>query len=205
MKANRVESAETPSAETGIRRLKTVASTTSNDAFDRLYQRFFHKLVDGLRATYGSGPPDPEDIAQTAFEKLGQRKNLDDIRDPEGFVWIAARNAMLSEKRRQAVRSNHAEELERRYFSDGCDNFDPERVFSSQQQIALVAEALNDMPERRRRLFMLNRVHGLTPAQAGARCGVSRSSAVRHIAIATEILASALRNADSLPAEEREE
>ncbi|MEM1412374.1 MAG: sigma-70 family RNA polymerase sigma factor [Pseudomonadota bacterium] len=176
----------------------------TNEALQALYERFFLKLVVGLRATYGDGPPDPEDIAQAAFVKLKKRGSLDDIRDPEGFVWIAARNLMLSEKRKQAVANNHSEEISRRYFSDGCDNFDPECVFRSQQQLTLVAQTLNEMPERRRRIFILNRVHGLTPAQAGARCGVSRSSAVRHIAIASEALVRTLNDADvSLDEEKR--
>ncbi|MEM7704874.1 MAG: sigma factor-like helix-turn-helix DNA-binding protein [Pseudomonadota bacterium] len=161
-------------------------------AFRQLYERYFSKLVGGLRATYGAGPPDPEDVAQAAFERLSRRNALDDIRDPEGFLWIAARNVLLTEKRKLAVRSDHRDEVIRRYFSEGCDNFEPERVFSSKQQLSLVMRTLKAMPERRRKIFILNRVHGLTPAAAGEQCGVSRSSAVRHIAVATTALAAAL-------------
>ncbi|MEM1401934.1 MAG: sigma-70 family RNA polymerase sigma factor [Pseudomonadota bacterium] len=178
----------------------TAPAVVSREAFQQLYQRCFRSLVEGIRATYGAGPPDPEDVVQTAFEKLSQREQLDDIKDPEGYLWIAARNTVLTEKRKEAVRNDNREEVARRYFSEGCDTFEPERVFSSQQEVYLVSKVLAEMPERRRRIFMLNRVHGLTPAEAGKRCGVSRSSAVRHIAIATERLALALSAARRDPA-----
>ncbi|MEM6936697.1 MAG: sigma-70 family RNA polymerase sigma factor [Pseudomonadota bacterium] len=168
----------------------------SQRVFRQLYERYFSKLVAGLRATYGAGPPDPEDVAQAAFERLSRRNGLDDIRDLEGFLWIAARNILLTEKRKQAVRNDHRDEVTRRYFSEGCDNFEPARVFSSKQQLSVVMRTLKAMPERRRKIFILNRVHGLTPAAAGEQCGVSRSSAVRHIAVATTALAAALAAED---------
>lgn len=163
-----------------------------SSAFKSLYRRYFKKLVAGLRASYGAGPPDPEDIAQTAFEKLGRRGRLDDIQDPEGYLWIAARNTVLTEKRREMVRNANEDEVSRHFFGESCDTFEPQRVLSAKQQLKLVMDTLHHMPERRRRIFILNRVHGLSPAKAGQRCGVSRTAAVRHIAIATQLINEAL-------------
>ena len=160
--------------------------------FKRFYRRYFATLASNLRATYGAGPPDPEEVAQRAFDRLLARESLDDIADLEGFVWICARNVIMSEKRAERVRQNNKEQVALRFFGATCDEFDPERVLMAKEQLALVMEALEAMPERRRRIFMLNRVHGLTPEQAGRRCGVSRSSAVRHIAVATAIIAETL-------------
>lgn len=168
------------------------AAVNKTLVFRRFYRRYFATLTNNLRTTYGSGPPDPEEVAQQAFDKLLSRDGLDDIADLEGFVWICARNIIMSEKRAARVRQNNKEQVALRFFGATCDEFDPERVFMAKEQLALVMEALEGMPERRRRIFILNRVHGLTPEQAGRRCGVSRSSAVRHIAVATAIIAEAL-------------
>lgn len=157
-----------------------------------LYRCYFHKLVNDLRTTYGSGPPDPDDVAQAAFEKLSQRGRLDDIANLESYVWIAARNIILSAKRAERVRFNNQDELECRWPGQSGDIFDPERVLIAEEQLQLVVKALTTMPERRQRIFVLNRIDGLTPKQAGAACGVSRTAAVRHIALATEAIAEAL-------------
>ena len=160
--------------------------------FIDLYRRCSSKIAGNLRATYGPGPPDPDDVAQRAFETLNKQENIDEIRDPEGFVWICARNIIMSEKRAQRVRSDNQDEVEQRCFAAQGDTFDPERVLMAREQLDLVMETLHQMPERRRQIFMLNRVHGLTPKEAGQRCGVSRSAAVRHIALATSQIAKAL-------------
>ncbi|MEM1134031.1 MAG: RNA polymerase sigma factor [Pseudomonadota bacterium] len=165
--------------------------------FQKLYQRYFNKLVNGLRRSYGAGPPDPEDVAQAAFEKLGRRETLTDISDPENYIWVAARNIILLEKRRQAVRNANASEIEMRFFGEQGDTFEPERILIAKDQLSLVMETLSRMPERRRQIFMLARVHGLTPAEAGQRCGVSRTAAVRHIAKATSAIAAALSPAEA--------
>ena len=168
------------------------ASKMHSSGLRALYQRYFIKLVNDLRSTYGPGPPDPDDVAHAAFEKLSQRGRLDDIANPESYVWIAARNIIMSAKRAERVRFNNQDELERRWPGQPGDSFDPERVLIAEEQLDLIINALNRMPERRQRIFILNRVDGLTPQQAGAACGVSRTAAVRHIALATDAIAEAL-------------
>ncbi|MEL7128438.1 MAG: RNA polymerase sigma factor [Pseudomonadota bacterium] len=162
----------------------------------RTYASIFQKLSDGIRARYGPGPPDPEDVAQAAFEKLAQRENLHDIKDVYGYLWIVSRNIILSEKRKEAVRNDNSHGLSLCFFGETSDNFEPERVLIAKNQISIVMEVLSNMGERRRKIFMLVRVNGLTPAQAGKRCGVSRTSAVRHIAEATKLIAAAFVTPD---------
>lgn len=172
-------------------RLDTLEASRES-IFTGLYTRYFAKLVSDLRSAYGGGPPEPEEVAQQAFEKLSRHKDLVNIRNPEGFAWVCARNIIMSEKRAEQVRIANQKEVERRFLSQGHDEFDPERVVMGKEGMSIVVAALQDMPERRRRIFMLNRVHGLTPEQAGRECGVSRSSAVRHIAVATAAIAEML-------------
>ncbi|MEM1104031.1 MAG: RNA polymerase sigma factor [Pseudomonadota bacterium] len=183
----------------GPPRRRAAAKPRRPSALERLYRSYFKKLAAGIRATYGSGPPDPEEVAQAAFAKLTDRGDLADIRDLEGYVWVAARNIILTEKRRDAVERGAAGEVERRFFGEGCDVFDPERVFTAREHLDLVMETLAAMPERRRRIFMLHRVHGLTIEAAGRRCGVTRTAAIRHIAIATRLITEALAEAQAFP------
>ncbi|RYE41367.1 MAG: RNA polymerase sigma factor [Hyphomicrobiales bacterium] len=178
---------------------RDAASTRVDNSFiERLYNRYFGQLVNGIRATYGDGPPDPDEVAQQAFAKLASRPSIDDIADAESYVWIAARNIMLSEKRAMRVRSEHFEQAKKGVFGATCDNFDPERVFIAKDNLDLVIRMLKEMPARRRQIFLLVRVDGLTPEQAGRAMGVSRTSAVRHIALATAAIAEAFSDERNL-------
>ncbi|MEM1133220.1 MAG: sigma-70 family RNA polymerase sigma factor [Pseudomonadota bacterium] len=175
-----------------------LAGTHKAPLLQRLYQRYLPRLITNLHKTYGDGPPDPHDVAHQAFAKLAERGQLHDIGELEGFVWITARNIMYHEKRALQVRAAHANEASSGIYGAQADLVDPERVLNAKQQVDMVFATLRKMPERRRKIFLLHRVEGLTPEQAGRRCGVSRSSAVRHIAIATDLLTEALLNPQAL-------
>lgn len=171
---------------------KSVDAGDEQSEFARLYARLFQKIKDGIRAKYGNGPPDPEDIAQAAFEKLGARMRRVEIEDPEAYIWVSARNILLSEKRAELVRTKNLSEIEQRLLPEQHNTLDPERVSSASEQLEQVFRVLAEMPERRRNIFLLTRVHGLTLEQAGQRFGISRPAATRHVAIATKLLANAL-------------
>ena len=157
-----------------------------------LYRRYFNKLTDEIRSTYGSGPPDPEDVAQHAFEKLNNQDNPSKINNPEGFLWICARNIIISLKRAEQVRNKNEEELKQRYFNYSSDTFDPERSTIADKHLDIIKLTLLSMSERRRQVFLYNRIHGLTPEKAGKMCGISRTAAVKHIAAASAMITQAI-------------
>lgn len=160
--------------------------------FEQLYADYFRKLVADLTAAYGVGPPDPEDAAQKAFANLNKRGNVSTIRDLRGFLWITARNIIFSEKRSLAVRQRNETDLSSHLFGTTSDNLDPERVFIAKEQVSIVVDVLNAMPARRRRIFMLNRVHGLNPTEIARRIGIGRTAVVRHIGIAAQLIQEAV-------------
>lgn len=164
---------------------------------DSLYRTYFDALVLGLRSRFGAGPPDPEEVAQQAFARLYARDTLDDIDDLEGFVWIASRNIIMSEKRAEKTQARNQTDVAQRFFGERSECLDPQRVLMGEEQIAMVLRALENMPERRRRIFELHRVDGLSLKEAGARSGVSQSAAHRHIALAMAAIAEALDAATS--------
>ncbi|MEM9310038.1 MAG: sigma-70 family RNA polymerase sigma factor [Pseudomonadota bacterium] len=157
-----------------------------------LYQDIFRNLVGVLTSTYGEGPPDPEDVVQRAFANLSAHKDIEQIDDLKSYIWIAARNLMLTEIRSLGVRSKHANTITQDSFFEDCDEIDAERVFMAKEEMEIVSEVIASMPERRRNIFLAKRVDGLSAEAAGQKYGVSRSSAVRHIATATEQLTKAL-------------
>lgn len=161
-------------------------------SLELLYQSFKDTLVARLTARFGPGPPEPEDIAQQAFEKLQARDNIANIKQLENFIWISACNLVRSDFRAQRVRRDHGREVAEGVFFDLCDEIGPERVLLAREQIGIVMETLEELPARRRELFLLNRVDGLTPEQAGKVHGISRTAAARHIGLASAAISKAL-------------
>lgn len=152
-----------------------------------------------LRRYLGDGPPDPEDIAQQAFQKLMERPSLDDIRNVEAFLWRTARNLVYNERRSHALRTRYDYELEQLFFALSGADLGPQRVVSARQQMNLVRQTLLDMPERRRRILLLHRVDGLSIAAAAREVGISESAARKHIARAMADLDEQLSEYRELP------
>ena len=138
-------------------------------------------ITAGLRKTFGDGPPDPEDVTQQAFQRLIERKTLDDIDSIKAFLWRTARNLILNEKKKIAVRSKYDFELEHIFFPSRGDNQSQEAVSSAKEELRAINEVLRRMPERRRRAFILHRIEGLTISETARRLRIARSAADRHI------------------------
>lgn len=162
------------------------ASSSADDplrtAYDRIYRETLQSLTAMLRKSFGNGPPEPEDIAQQAYQRLLERARLDDIRNVEAFLWRTARNLFFNEQRRQVVRSRYDYELEQIYFPEQGFDSDPERVHLAEEQIGVIQRVLLAMPERRRRAFVLHRIEGLSIAATGRALKISATAAGKHIA-----------------------
>ncbi|MEM8935998.1 MAG: RNA polymerase sigma factor [Pseudomonadota bacterium] len=153
-----------------------------------LFESRVTSLVGSLRKAFGNGPPDPEDIAQLAFQKLLERGERGDIREPTAFLWRTARNLVLKAKRAENVRSRYDYELEHLFFASGANEADPERVLCSKQQLSAVNEALRGMSARQRRCFVLHKVDGRSIAQVARAIGVSKATAHKHVTRAGQII-----------------
>ena len=157
-----------------------------------LYRDHRDELVDFLRRQFGAGPPDPEDIAQLAFEKLLRRKTFSDLSSVRAFLWSTAKNLSISSLRRNKARASYDSAVQRLYFASSGDEMSPARVVEAQQQLSIIAAALRHMPENRRQTFVLHRIEGLNKAQVARRLGISRTAVVKRLARAAAEIDDAL-------------
>ncbi|MEM1052085.1 MAG: sigma-70 family RNA polymerase sigma factor [Pseudomonadota bacterium] len=179
--------------------LSSPVANPHDGRLDKLYRDFSADLTSALRSTYGTGPPDPDEVVQKAFAKLSGHRALNRIKDLKSYIWITARNLMLTDLRAQSTRSRHAQQHLLLGSGNECDDFDPERVLIAREQLGIVMDTIKGLPERRRKIFLAKRVDGLSAEAAGRKYGVTRTAAVRHIAIATEEIDKALSRHRSLP------
>lgn len=58
----------------------------------------------------------------------------------------------------------------------------PDAVVTGRQEVAILIDAVRELPEKCRQVFLLYRGHGLTMRQIAARLGISEKTVEKHIA-----------------------
>ena len=167
----------------------------SNDTVVQFYKNHFRQFVAELRSTFGSGPPDPEDVAQQAFEKLLKHNDPSNpIRNVRAYIWRIARNIIISDLRKQKTSRQRDQDYSAHHFGDDGYLLSPERVLESREQVKRAELKLADMPRQRRKAFVLVRFENMTQREAAQQLGISRPAVTKHIAKATKDLLEALLN-----------
>jgi RNA polymerase sigma factor (sigma-70 family) len=116
-------------------------------------------------------PADAQDVVQDTYLKAVESGDKLEVRQPLAFLTQVTRNLAIDARRRAA--------LEARFFVEASGGIDlpasgtPETETMTREDLGLVAEALNRLPERTQRAFELHRLAGLTQSEVAGRLGVS--------------------------------
>ena len=156
-----------------------------NTVLGEIYREHFLKLVHRLRAWFGNGPPEPEDVAQRAFEQIANVDTLASITNIEAFLWRVAKNVRISELRSTIASQARSAEYSALFFANDGYHFATERVFLAKEDVKTAMKVIEAMPETRRRAFVLVRLQGLSHQEAAVQLGISRPAISKHIARAS--------------------
>lgn len=163
-----------------------------------LYHCHRRALARYLQRKYGSGPPEPDDIAQDAFAKLAAMGDDEHraIDNPRAFLFRVAENLVISAKRRARIARSYATEVN--YLERGSSELTPERVLTAKDQLDVVERAIRAMPERRRRCFIMHRYDELSLTEIAHRCGISANGVKGHVERALRDISEALADAKQI-------
>lgn len=151
-----------------------------SDAFalESLYKAQVRPLVRYIQSRFGSGPPDPEDVAQQTFARLANsRKNLSEIESPERYLHTIACNIVLDHHRLVENREARSQDIALE-DTESLSDFSPDHVLEAKERLRIFEKALDAMPPARRKIFILVRVEGMDP-RAVARYLLMSEMAVR--------------------------
>ena len=155
-----------------------------------VYRRYWLEVCRYVGRTFGSGPPDPEEVAQTAFTRFAALDDPARVDNPKAFLFATARNIVVDHHRRSARHQAYASEIAHDATAETVSDLSPERVLLEKERFAILADALRRMPAKRRRMILLNRYEGLTCEEIGRRFGMSGAAVQKQI---TRALADCLR------------
>lgn len=141
-----------------------------------LYQEHWTFLCKLLTARFGSGPPEPRDIAQEAFIKLSDKlQDGEQIHNPRSFLAKTAQNLVIDYHRSPKNRAPSDSELIAAEREESTDVSSPETVLLSRETLGTVADVLMRLSERDRSFVLMNRLEGLSYTEIARRAGMSRS------------------------------
>ena len=140
-----------------------------------LYRRYWGELCQYLRAKYGDGPPEPEDIAQAAFAKFAELDNVGSIRNPRAYLYRVARNIRVDQCRRDRTHDRFVAQETHLEAANDATEVGPERVLIGKEEFAVLEAAIRDLDQRERDFLLLHRLHNLGYTDIARRAGMSRN------------------------------
>lgn len=125
-----------------------------------------------------------DDVVQEAFLRVLRARESGELQAPKAFLFATARNLAVDSLRRHAV--SRTDSLVEEDLSNVLDDHDsiPESLARS-QEIALLTEAVQSLPERCRQVMTLRLVYGLPQRAIGDKLGISDRTVAAQLAIGT--------------------
>lgn len=171
---------------------------TANARLEDLYRAHFSDLCANIRKSFGSGPPEPEDAVQSAFEKFAKLKNPDEVRDARAFLYVAARNVVLDYKRSAKVANAYIAEqiaLDQELKLEGIT---PERVVESKQRFETLVAAMRALPEKQQLILAMSRLEGKSYREIHKETGWSAGDISRNMNAGISALVIALKRVERI-------
>lgn len=126
--------------------------------------------------------PDIDDLVQETYARLLQAREHGDVRSPKSFLFTTARNAAYDYFRRRKIATiDGIAELETLPVLEDRPGI-PEAV-AHDQELQLLAQAIEALPARCRQVLTLRKIYGLSHREIAAQLGVSEHTVNAQIAI----------------------
>lgn len=156
----------------------------NRQAFNSLLHARWNKVYT-LALTYLRSAEDAQELTQDVFLKVWQnRAQLPSVANFDGWLFILARNGILSELRKKKARpviSAEPGEWEE-------DTILPDHPLIYKEASALVAKGIDALPPARKKVFTLSRIEGKSYEEIAAMLNISRNGVKDHIVKALHFL-----------------
>ncbi|MFT3723362.1 MAG: RNA polymerase sigma factor [Hyphomonadaceae bacterium] len=129
-----------------------------------------------------AGAQEAEDVVQEAFLKVVETAQTQEIRKPEHLLARVVRCVAIDRVRRRRTRPTAESAEAGEQVADLTA--DPERAIMGSQRLKRVMAIIDQMPPKRREVFLLHRIDELTYPQIARKLGVTIKAVEKHIRLA---------------------
>lgn len=147
-------------------------------AFSQLFRMYYPKLFSFIGGLIKDRPL-AEEIAQDVFMRLWiNREKIDPGLSFDSYLYTIAKNIVLNFYKKK--------EIEQRYIDHtlralDAGTSDAEEHFYFKDLLALVEQAVSEMPPQQQKVFRLSREEGLLNAEIAEKLGISKRTVEKHI------------------------
>ncbi len=125
--------------------------------------------------------PDVDDVVQECAVRVLHAREKAPVESPRGLLFATARNLAIDAMRRQR-RVVFEPLTEARTAAELPDPADVAETVSKQQEIALLTQAIQALPERCRQVLTLRVAFGLSQREIAQRLGISENTVEKQLA-----------------------
>ena len=155
----------------------------SNDSL--LYKIYLASRKSIYRAVSRLVPPhEIEDIVQETYVRICQIDRHEEINSPKSFMFTIARNLALDYRKQAGVarvdQIGDEELLEQLMAGQYRDEVFQQT--SSDRDFSLFCQAVRQLPQQSRKVFVLKKVYGYSQQEIAAQLRISESTVEKHIA-----------------------
>lgn len=149
------------------------------EAYREIFGKYFPKVFEAALA-YTKVPEQAEDIVQGVFLKLWEkREQLALIKSPKDWLFIVARNDIMSGFKKQALQQNYQKHL-KEVFKE--EEGTPEERLILRQKDEVMKSAIDGLSAKQREAYLLSREEGLSYAEIAEKMHISKNTVREHIA-----------------------
>jgi RNA polymerase sigma-70 factor (ECF subfamily) len=151
---------------------------------ERTWNNIFLQALTYLKSTQAA-----QDMVQDVFIKIWQnRKKLPDLESFDSFLFIIARNHIISALRKKTLFPLVPDDLEIEE-----KNYLPDKALSQKNLAALIARGIDLLPQQQKKAYLLSRDQGLSHEEIAATMQVSKEAAKKNICRALNFLRTYLK------------
>jgi RNA polymerase sigma-70 factor (ECF subfamily) len=171
------------------------AASLKRELIDTLYSSYWQDLCRYVRAKFGAGPPEPADVAQTAFARFAALKDAGAVDNPKAFLYATARNIVVDHHRRVQTQAAYARTILDDAEEEILDGITPERVLIGKETLQIMRQTIRRLPHKQRRVLLLHRLHNQSFTEISQRTGWSQSDVRRQVCRAMAAIEKAVERA----------
>ena len=153
----------------------------SNDLLNRAMEAHYADITTAVRRK-GHPLSTARDVVHDLYVKLAAQPDvLRNKRSLKAFLCRSAINLGIDRLRRENMEARLFSGTEREALSVASLGPAPDMALEIEARVAILRAAIAELPERRRVVFILHRLHHLSPEQIAVRLRISRNMVDRHL------------------------
>lgn len=144
-----------------------------------VFRQYYDELLGFLTARLGCREQ-AADVVQDTYVRVLSMEERGAIMQPRAFLYKTALNLTVDLFRRQKLRTEYTVDLEgAQEVPSGAP--DQEAILEGKQRLALLREAIAELPPKCRYVFVMHKFMHLPHSELAERLGISKSMVERHV------------------------